>query len=227
MASEFKLGSRVSAVIDDEVYLGNITVIRGKKATVKFDDGDVQEIPLDELTLIVEEGQSQDDLDKQADEAATKIKVEADKAKAEEAAENEKLQAIADENAKDGKITIESTITVPQSKVSISSNIAIDPKKLKIEEEKQEKQAKKRKANRIAKLTAEPLKPIQVRENLLKARLGKVKKGIPHTYRKEQIIVWAEELRIIQNSPEQWKQGCVRAKKKKSAQDYIDGLNVD
>jgi len=226
MSKELKKGSRVSAVIDDEVYNGTITETKGKEAVVKFDDDDVQTIRIADLTAIVEEGQSQADLDKQAEELAAEQKAN-DEAEAEKKAQEEEAAKKAEEDAKAGKVTIENVITVPQSKVSISSNIAIDPIKLKVEEAKQKKQAEKRNKNRIAKITAKPLSKMKVRENLLKARLGKVKKGIPHTYRKEQIIVWAEELRMIQNSPEQWSQGCVKSKKKKSAQDYIDGLNID
>lgn len=201
--AKLKPKSRVSAVIEDEVYPGEITLIKKGLATVKFDDGDVKQIPVEELTEIVDV----------SDEDAEDVTEEVDEVEEVEEETNE--------------ITVEKTISIPKSKVSISSNIAINPAKLKIEEEKQKKLAEKRKKVRVAKATADPTPPIKTRENLLKARLGKVKKGIPHTYRKEQVIVWAQELRIIQNNPEQWKQGCVRAKKKKSAQDYIDGLNVD
>ena len=129
--------------------------------------------------------------------------------------------------APEDTVTLSKTITIPKSRVSISSSIAANPVLLAKEEERQAGMAKVRRANRVKKITAEPLPKIKVRENILKARLRKVNSKHVHTYRMEQIKVWARELRIIQDDPDQWAPGKVRARKKKSAQDYIDGLNID
>ncbi len=124
-------------------------------------------------------------------------------------------------------ITMEQTITIPKSRVVMNSRALSDPLLLEKEEKKQAELAARRKKNRVAKLKAKPLTPIQVRKALLGARLRKVKSRHPHTYRKEQLIVWAKEYEIIQNRPSSWSPGCIRAKKKKSAQDFIDELNID
>ncbi len=46
---EFNKGDRVIIEIDDVEYAGVITLIKGEKATIKFDDGDVDTYALDEL----------------------------------------------------------------------------------------------------------------------------------------------------------------------------------
>lgn len=51
----FEKGSRVSTVIDEETYEGEITSIKGQKANVTFDDGDKLSIDLDELELLTDE----------------------------------------------------------------------------------------------------------------------------------------------------------------------------
>ncbi len=140
--------------------------------------------------------------------------------------EAKEITVIAEPEPED-TVTLTETITIPKSKVSISSQIAANPVLLAKEEQRQADMAKRRAKNRRAKITAPALPPMKVRENLLKARLRKVNKKHVHTYRMEQIIVWTQELRMIQNDPDQWAPGKVRAKKKKSAQDYIDGLNID
>lgn len=124
-------------------------------------------------------------------------------------------------------ITLTQNITIPQSAVTLDSKSMADPRLLQKEEAKQKELAAKRKKNRVAKIKAKPRTPIQVRKAILAARLRKVKNRQSHTYRKEQLIAWAKEYEIIQNRPKSWSQGCVRAKKKKTAQDFIDELNID
>lgn len=124
-------------------------------------------------------------------------------------------------------ITVIQNITIPTSTVTLDSKTMGNPELLKKEEVKQEELAKKRRANRIAKLKAKPLSPLQIRKNILEARFRKVKSRKPHNYRKEQLVVWAQEYELIKNRPESWSLGCVRAKKAKTAQDFIDELQID
>ena len=136
-----------------------------------------------------------------------------------------------EEDEVEDTIVLEQTMKIPKSKVTISSNIAAHPLKLAAEEERQTELQAARKKNRIKRIKAGPLPAIKFRANILKARLKKVKlaksgRGT-HTYRAEQVVVWAKELRIIQDNPDGWSPGCVQAKKKKSAEEYIDGLNLE
>ena len=124
-------------------------------------------------------------------------------------------------------ITITKTITISKSAVTLDSRTMADPKLLEKEEAKQKELATRRKKNRMAKLKAAPKAPIQVRKELLEARFRKVKARKPHNYRKEQLVVWAKEYEIIKNRPDSWRPGCVRAKKTKTAQDFIDELQID
>ena len=66
--------------------------------------------------------------------------------------------------------------------------------------------------------------PVQIREGVLRARLSKVRKKHHHTYKKEQIDLWAQELTIIIQTPEAWSPNCVRPKKQLSAMDKLDAL---
>jgi len=60
-APELEKGSRVTAEIDGETYAGEIKKVKGKKATVEFDDGDTQKIALDDLTAEDDDGDGDDD----------------------------------------------------------------------------------------------------------------------------------------------------------------------
>lgn len=124
-------------------------------------------------------------------------------------------------------ITITQTIKISKSDVTIDSRTMSDPKLMAAEELKQAEFAKRRRKTRLAKLKAPPKTPIQVRKAVLAARLRKVKARKPHNYRKEQLIVWAKEYELIKNRPDSWRPGCIRAKKKKTAQDFIDELQID
>lgn len=131
----------------------------------------------------------------------------------------------------DDTVTLENTVTIPKSRVVIASSITSDPVKLAAEEKRQKKLQADRHKRRVAKISAKPLKPIKQRENLLKARLKKVQMAMigrgTHTYRKEQVNIWSKELALIQSNPGAWRPGCIRAKKKQSAQEILDGLNLD
>lgn len=133
---------------------------------------------------------------------------------------------MANDETKD-TVILEQTVTVPTSAVTLDSRTMADPKLLEKEEKKQAELAEKRRKNRIARIKAKPRTPIQVRKALLETRFRRIKSGMPHTYRKEQMIAWYKEYQIIKQSPKQWKQGCVRAKKAQSAQDFIDSLNIE
>lgn len=124
-------------------------------------------------------------------------------------------------------ITMTQVVTVPKSAVTLDSRTMADPKLLEKEEKKQAALAEKRKTNRVAKLKAKPKTPAQVRKELLESRFRRVKSGKVHGYRKEQLIAWAKEYEILKNRPDSWSPGCVRAKKAKTAQDFIDELQID
>lgn len=124
-------------------------------------------------------------------------------------------------------ITITQTIKVSKSDVTIDSRTMSDPRLLEKEEAKQLELAKLRRKTRLAKLKADPRTPIQVRKAVLAARIRKIKARKPHTYRKEQVIAWVKEYELIKNRPESWRPGCIRAKKAKTAQDFIDELQID
>ncbi len=133
------------------------------------------------------------------------------------------------ESKKDDQDTITMTqnVSIPKSRVVMDPKSLSDPKRLEAEEKRQTVLAEKRKVNRIAKLKAKPKTPAQVRKALLGARLKRVQDKRPHSYRKEQLIAWGKEYQILKNNPKSWKPGCTRAKKQKSAQDFIDGLQIE
>ena len=132
-----------------------------------------------------------------------------------------------EQEPEDENVVLTQTIPIPKSKVTITTGIVADPVKLAREEEKQAELAKRRTKNRIAKIKAKTLPRIKVRENLLRARLTKVRSGKSHTYRKEQVKAWAKELRLIIDTPKAWAPGRIRANKTKSAEEILDGLNLD
>ena len=94
-----------------------------------------------------------------------------------------------------------------------------------MEQAKQKANVEKRHANRIAKAKkAATMTAVQIREGILRARLTKVRMRHHHTYKKEQIDLWAQELTIIIQTPDAWSKNCVRPKKQLSAMDKLDKL---
>lgn len=211
---ELAVGIRVGLKAEDgKTYFGTTTrFLPGGKCEVKFDDGELSSYEYDDLIVVVPE-EGDDSPEEPVNETAPEIETS-------EPAET-------DEPDDEETITMTQTVTIPKSRVVLDSKSMANPVLLAKEEAKQARLAAARKKVRVAKMKAKPKTPVQVRKGILTARLRKVKNRRPHTYRKEQIIVWAKELEIIKNRPDSWSPGCVRAKKKKSAQDFIDELQID
>lgn len=234
MADGIKKGTRVSVLEDDQVFEGTVTGVKKGVYSVHFDNGEDGDYKLNELTVLPDtEAEKQQEIEDREAEIARKEAELKEKEDAFEAAEKERADAEAEAQANvsiaeeaEQTITITNTVSIPQSKVSMASQIAADPVKLRIEEERQKVLIARRQENRTARAKAKPRTPIQVREKYLKGKLKRVKQGTVHTYRREQIKVMAEELRVIQTNPEAWKPGNFVASKPKGSEQYLEGLDL-
>ena len=128
----------------------------------------------------------------------------------------------------DDNVTLEQTVTIPKSRIMMAGFKDKDnPIKMKAEEERQEKLAAARQKNRKKRIIENAkLTPIEVRKRQLTATLRRCKKSAT-TYRPEMIRAWIKELKIIQNTPDEWGPNCVGVKKKKSGQELLEAMNLD
>lgn len=166
-------------------------------------------------------------LEEKKTEAKEKAKAEAE----------EKAKVKAEEKAK-AKVEEEvKTLGIKKTKVSMGAFKDKKAGAFEKEKKKQEINIAKRMVSRIARVKAEAkLKPIDKRRNLLKARGRSVKDQIrPNTYPEKELKAWIEELNMIENNPKTWnnltQNGKIPfvpgSKKKKTAKDILDGMDLD
>ena len=111
-----------------------------------------------------------------------------------------------------------------------------DPAALARERKRQENLVDERLKNRVeqAKLNAK-LKPIEKRKNLIVSRFKAIRSNSrANTYSNKNIEAWLEELKLIESSPKSWVKLTMNGtkpyipgnKKKKSARDILDGMDL-
>lgn len=173
----------------------------------------------------VVEGDKDEELSIDEQEVKVKLKADREQFEQEKAELAEQQKVLIDQQAQ-VNTNLEKSITISESDVDMGKFNKIDnPKAFAVEQAKQEKNCAARKVNRIAKAkAAAESTPIQVREGLLRSRLTRVRKKLHHTYKKEQIDLWAQELTVIIQTPNAWFKGCVKPKKQLSALDKLDKL---
>lgn len=220
--AEIKVKDPVSVVEGGETFHGIVVEVKEKDCVIQFKGGDPETHKIADVTL--------------DEESSTKGKVSVEKQQAKLVADKaalEKQQSDLAEQQKELKeqqdqvnVNINKSITISDSQVDMGKfNKVDDPKAFAIEEAKQKANCEKRHANRIIKAkVAATMTPVQIREKLLRARLTKVRMKHHHTYKKEQIDLWAQELTIIIQTPDAWSKGCVKPKKQMGAMEKLDKM---
>lgn len=181
------------------------------------------------------EAEAQVKAEMEAEEKAEEVKADAE-LDAVKLSAAEESQRIADEA--DEKLSDEARgLGIKPSRIRMSSFKSKDPEKIDKEQAKHDKMVNKRIKKRIAKKKAEvKLKPIDKRKALLVGRFKAVKsRNRPNSYSDANLKAWLEELNMIKNSPGTWnkltKNGTIGFvpgnKKKKTARDEIDGMDLD
>ena len=118
-------------------------------------------------------------------------------------------------------------INVPESRISTQGfKHASDPQKAANEAKRHEGLKAIRIENRKKNIAEAAKKtPIEVRKAYLTAKLERLRNDrLDHHYTTEQISVMIKELRIINERPAEWKHGCVRARKTRSAEDKLEAV---
>lgn len=124
---------------------------------------------------------------------------------------------------------------IKPSRVSLSGFKDKNPDKIAKEEARNKKLIAKRLKVRVAQ-AKEKKTPIEKRRELLVARLRAVKsRRRANTYSDENIKAWVEELNMIDNNPKSWIKATASGtkpytpgnKKKRTARDILDGMDLD
>lgn len=231
---KLKVNDVVSVEEDGEKFQGVVVKVKEVNCDIKFEGKDTPETHRIENVTLISQGPGEnepiDKGDTTGDEAQqtaneAQVKLDADREQLEkDQAELAEKQAELKEQQDSIQANIEKSITVSESEVDLGKfNKADNPTAFAAEKAKQNANCAKRKINRIKKAqVAAETTPVQSREKLLRARLTKIRRGVHHTYRKEQIEIWAKELTLIIQTPEAWSPNCVKPKKQVSVLDKLD-----